>query len=136
MIKQKIELDETCYLLSLLHCVHGIGKGTTSLLTEFMTVPLVFGISLVSRLASYDDIYFHPCRIDNSFIKTSVDFHLARRVDSSVVNDLICELIADHIVHGSQSLPCRASHFDHFTNLRVDGAFNVTTHFYLGDKVV
>ena len=93
VIKQKIELDATCYLLSLLHCVHGFGKGTSSLLTEFMTVPFVFGISLVSRHASYDDIYLHPCRIDNSFIKTSVDFHLARRVDTPVVNDLICELM-------------------------------------------
>ena len=105
-----------------------------------MTISLVFDILLILHLASYNDISLHACRVDNSLIGESIDFylacfvHLARFVDSWVRNDLICELIAYHVVLGCQSLSCRIFHLDHFTSLRVDGMFIVTTtHLYLGE---
>ena len=87
-----------------------------------MSIPLLFEKSL------------HPSRVGNSLTGASIYFHLiqlvqlARRVDSEVGNDLIYELIAYHVVLGSQSLPCRAPHLDHFSDFRVDSVYMLTTH--------
>ena len=54
------------YLPSLLHLVHEFRQRLLSLLTEFMSVPLVLEITFILCFASYDDISFHTCRIVNS----------------------------------------------------------------------
>ena len=66
-IKHSKELVASC-LSSLLHSVHELRQQLFSLLTEFMSVPLVLEISLVPCFSSYDDISFDACRIDNSLI--------------------------------------------------------------------
>ena len=74
-IKHSEELVSS-YLSSLFHRVHEFRQRLFSLTTEFMTIPLVFDISLIPRLASYDDILLHPCRVGNSFTGRLLTFTL------------------------------------------------------------
>ena len=93
------------YFSSLFHRVHEFRHQLLSLLTEFMSFPLILEITFILCLASYNDISFHTCRVYNSLscLAFLLCLVLLDLQGLCTRNKLVCKGPFDHVILGCQS---------------------------------
>ena len=125
---------KTCFNVfsSLLHRVHEFRQRLFSLVTEFMTIPLIFEISFVLCLASHNQILTLSFGITNLFTRSCMFcflcyFHwppilipyLVWHLCSWIRNELFGELPIAHVILGCQSFPSLSANLDLLSSIGI-----------------
>ena len=142
-IKQSEKLV-SMYFSSLLHRVHEFRQRLFSLVTEFMTIPLILEISFVLCLASHNQILTLSFGITNSFTRSCMFWiscclhwprilipYLVWHLCSWIRNELDCELPIAHVILGCQSFPGLCANLDLLSSIGIQMCECVYSFFYL-----
>ena len=142
-IEYSEEYVSSC-LTSLFDRVHEFRQRLFSLLTEFMSIPLIFEISLVLCLASHNQILTLSFGITNLFTRSCLFcflcyFHwppilipyLVWHLCSWIRNELVCELPIAHVILGCQSFPSLSANLDLLSCIGIQMCVCVYSFIYL-----